>query len=122
MRAQLMLEGLIALSIFAVLAVTALVSSHQGWLALMQLGLCTLGMGTVLSLLTGGMYHVRLAQSAACRAGRVPRWWWAPTRLHPYLTAQEALRVMPWFWAGATSFLLVCLGAVWAVLGVSRMQ
>jgi hypothetical protein len=117
-----MLEMLIALGIFASLALTALVSHHQGWYGLLQLGIGTLALGTVLSFATGGIYHLRLSQTIACKHQRVPKWWWAPTRLHPYLTSQESLQVLPWFWAGATSFCLVVLGAVWAILAVSRMN
>lgn len=117
-----MLEALIASAIFTALAITALVSHHQGWYGLLQCGVATLALGTFLSVVTGGLYHIRLAQTLACKQGRVPKWWWAPTQLHAFLTPEETMRVLPWFWAGATSFCLVVLGAVWAILAVSRIN
>lgn len=117
-----MLETLLACSIFTCLGLCALVSAYCRWAELLRLGIATLTFGAVISCLAGIFYHFRLAQTMACRQKRVPSWWWSPTRLHDHLTPQEALLVLPWFWAGATGFILVVLGAVWALLAISVVK
>jgi hypothetical protein len=120
--AAAMHECLLALSLFAFLALTATLVHALNWFDLLRLGVFLLAAGTLASCTTGAIYHLMLARTQACRRNVVPRWWWSPTRLHPALLPAERRRVMPWFYAGACSFCLVVLGALWALLAVWHAQ
>jgi hypothetical protein len=83
-------------------------------------GLACLVLGTLGSLVTGVGYHVALYRALRPTGVLQPGWWWSPARLHPHLSAKERRQVLPWFYAGAASFVLVVLGAlVFAVVALA---
>lgn len=71
--------------------------------------------GVAGSLVTGVGYHAALWRTLGRRGRLPPRWWWSPTTYHPLLLAPERARVLPWFYAGATAFVVVLLSACWAL-------
>jgi len=80
------------------------------WQTQLWLGVVLVALGAAGSFPTGALYHLRLYQ-ALRRGGSAPRGWWLhPTALHDRLDPADRRTVMPWFYAGATSFVLVLLG------------
>jgi hypothetical protein len=117
-----MAETALAAAVFVLLALTATLLQALTPFGLLRLGLILVATGAAASCLTGALYHIMLAHTAACRQGRVPRWWWSPTQLHPLLTPQERPRVLCWFYAGAASFCAVVAGALYSLLAVARLH
>ena len=76
--------------------------------------------GMLLGVPTGALYHVALYRALRPRGPLPARWWVAPLALHPRLEARERRRVMPWFWLGATGFVLTCLGCLLVAIGALR--
>lgn len=113
MKEVALVAGIVALS-WASRLVPILHRNNMTWV----LGACALMLGVMGSFVAGMGYHWALYRALGPR-GALPRgWWWSPTRLHPMLRGSERNAVMPWFYAGAASFVLVVLGAI-AVLGVA---
>ncbi len=107
-----MVESLLVLVIVAVCFASArlrlLVTREDSLL----LALGALALGVLFSLLTGILYHGALWRTLGRRGALRPRWWWAPTSYHGALGPQERRQVMPWFYAGATSFTVVVAAAL----------
>ena len=46
--------------------------------------------------------------------------WWQPSKTHDLLEARDRSGVMPWYYIGAASFVIVILGCVFALIGILR--
>jgi len=115
-----MIEGLVAIGVFACLALTALVRQYVAWFLLLKIGVWLICAGVGLSLSAGLVYHVALYKALTPRGALKARWYWAPTRFHTALTTQERPAVLSWFYLGAAGFGVVMLGCIAVLLAVLR--
>lgn len=113
-----MWETLLALAVFILFAAIAWVNQFVPWLALLRGGVVTIVLGTLSSVIAGAFYHIALYRVLQPRSALPPRWWLNPTGLHPLLNEGDKPRVLPWFYVGATAFLLVILGCGAVLLAV----
>lgn len=83
------------------------------WQTLVWVAGWLIGLGALVGVPTGVLYHVRLYQ-ALHPLGLLPlRWYWNPVEFHDLLLdGPERERVLRWFWVAATGFLIVALGTV----------
>lgn len=89
--------------------------------ALVLTGAGLMAAGLLLGVPAGAYYHLKLYRCLADR-GRVPDGFlWHPTRYHSALRPEERRRVMPWFVAGGTGFMLIMLGCAIFMLGFLRV-
>lgn len=77
-------------------------------------------LGLALGVPTGLVYHLRLREALLREHALERRWWLRPVSLHERITAPDMGRVLPWFRAGAASFVVVILGSVLMVIGVMK--
>jgi hypothetical protein len=74
----------------------------------------------VLGAIAGLVYHVTLYRALEPRDGLPRGWVWHPTDFHPKLEDAERLRVLPWFWTGASFAALSIFGCLMVVTSVIR--
>ena len=110
-----MLEVLIVVS----LVVAVLVGAVIPWPSLLMVGVWTTGAGLVFGVATGFWYHVALGRALLAAKELTPRWWLRPVPLHERLDAADRQCVMPWFYAGATGFLVTVAGLALVALSVA---
>lgn len=85
-------------------------------------GLALLALGGLIGIPASALYHVQLRRSLSPRQALPPRWWLSPVDLHGRLLAPERRAVMPWFYAGAASFVLMVLGGLLALIATWRAR
>lgn len=84
-------------------------------------GLIVAVIALVLGTLAGFVYHLRLHHALAARDALPRRWWVNPVALHPQLTDEERVDVLPSFVVGAAFFGVCVLGCVAMVSGLARL-
>jgi hypothetical protein len=85
-------------------------------------GLALLALGASAGIPASILYHVQLRRRLLARRALPPRWWLSPVPLHERLHESERRAVMPWFYAGAASFLLMVLGGLLALIAAWRTR
>jgi hypothetical protein len=116
-----MREALLALGLFMALALAAVIHAMASPLTLLGTGTSLVGVGLLVGLPAGLMYHVRLYQDLARRQAVVPKWFMHPTRLHPPKNSPQGRPVWRWFYVGATSAGAIFVGCALALLASLRM-
>jgi hypothetical protein len=112
-----MLELALVLVVAIAAGLIGVVGPALGPPVIIELGLGMLLVGLVVGLTTGVWYHVVLYRTLAPKMSLPPKWWLAPSRLHPYLSDAEEDRVRPWYRIGGLGFLLCVGGGVVAIAG-----
>ncbi|MFT3926815.1 MAG: hypothetical protein QM778_29995 [Myxococcales bacterium] len=85
-------------------------------LQLLYISLAVVGLGVLLGIPFGLLYHLRL-RTELLRLGELPRrWYLEPTKLHARLGDAALARVYPAFMLGALGFGLIMLGCTLATL------
>ncbi len=83
-----------------------------GWETLALVALWLIGVGLMVGVPTGVLYHIGLARALG-RRGLLPRgWYWRPIELNALLEPPERSRVLTWCYLGATGFVVIAAGAV----------
>jgi hypothetical protein len=117
-----MIEIGVAFGILGALVGAAALLARAAWETLFVVGLGLMGLGMVVGVPAGWLYHVRLYQALAARDA-LSRWWWLhPTALHRALGAPDRPRVMRWFYIGALGFCAAVLGCFLAAVGALRSR
>ena len=111
-----MVEVLCVVAIIVGLVVIAAVPAGSGIVYGGAIAVASLVLGT----LAGLVYHVTLYRALKPRDGLPRGWIWHPTDLHDKLEDAERLRVLPWFWTGATFAALSIFGCLMVVTSVIR--
>ena len=115
-----MIEALIVFGVVGLLVLLGLAVFALTVEALLVAGAICVGLGFLLGLPAGTLYHLKLYRSLALR-GPVPRsFWLRPTALHALLRPEEWRTIAPWFVTGGTGFALIVLGCLIVVLGLMR--
>lgn len=84
----------------------------------LMVGLTLVAAGALGSVVMGIFYHFTLWRTLGPRSKLPPGWYWSPSSYHGSLTADERLRVLPWFYAGALGFIMVVIGAATVLMAV----
>jgi hypothetical protein len=88
------------------------------WVTLIQIGnalmLDSAALGVPLEL----VYYALLGGILTWTGQRPNGWYWRPFLHHHLLSRGQKLLVLPWFFAGALSFLSITLGIAVALLGM----
>jgi hypothetical protein len=111
-------ELVVAAAVLMLLVVPTLVTLLVPSPALVVAGLVVAVLGLLAGAPAGVGYHLALRRLLARRMVLPRRWWIRPTVLHDRLTADERLRVIPWFRLGAAAFVLAVGGCAAIALGV----
>ncbi len=64
------------------------------------------------------LYYALLAATLSWNGTRPRGWYWRPFEHHHLLGRGQKLLVLPWFFAGALSFLAIVLGIAVTLLGM----
>ncbi|MBI5507601.1 MAG: hypothetical protein HY903_02495 [Deltaproteobacteria bacterium] len=116
-----MWEAAITVLILTVFALLAYASSLTSGDVMVLAGALIGGIGLLVSIPGGLVYHVRLRQALAA-GGAVPRRWWLhPTDHHKALAPDLWRKVRPSFVAGAAGFGVFLLGALLIVWGAAKI-
>ena len=73
-------------------------------------------LGLLFGIPSGLMYHLRLIQRLRRRIQPGARWWLHPVSLHQHLSDADRRQVMPWFYIGASSMMVILLGCALLLL------
>ena len=113
-----MREALLVLGLVVVLAaVSACVLLP--WRSLFFLGIWLVGIGFVVGVPTGIVYHVRLFYALRATHNLPRGWIWHPIQLNERLLPDHRRRVMPWCYMGAIGFSIIVIGLVLFVMGMT---
>ena len=115
-------ETLIAALVVVVLLAVGMAHRFVPWFTMLQGGVWVIIFGTTLSIAAGIVYHLALYRVLEPHAALKPRWWWRPTAFHQALQPHERPVVLPWFYVGAASFMLVMVGCLAVLLAVWRAE
>jgi hypothetical protein len=115
-------ETLLVVALVLMLALGALLLPLVSWSVLLQLGVLGVALGLALGIPTSLVYHARLARALGPRGELPPRWWLAPTRLHPRLRGAERRAVLRWFFLGGAGFVLTIAGCALVVAGALLLR
>ncbi len=114
------MEIAIALGMVVIMAgLAALVLVPVGTLLLV--GSITFGVGFLVGVPTGIVYHVRLYQCLKPRDQLDKNWIWHPLQLHDRLLETERKSVLAWGVAGGVGFLVLVIGMVVFAAGIIRI-
>jgi hypothetical protein len=113
-----MYETLIVLGLLIALVVAGWMTVLLSWQAIVVAGAACALLGLAVGLPTSLYYHLCLHRALHPRGLLPAGWWWSPIRYHALLGPGERRRVMPWFYAGALSFVLIVIGCGLAGLGL----
>lgn len=108
---------LVAVCLLIALSTLALVLSTE---AFVVGGLVAAGLGLVVGLPAGFVYHVVLRRRLLERGALPERWWVSPVRHHADLDAGERRTFLPWFYVGGAGFVLILVGAASLAYGLLR--
>lgn len=103
-----LLGGIAALSLLSVEVLIAVAA----WLA---------GIGMLLGVPTGIVYHIRLYQELKPEGDDRRQFLWHPIKLHERLDDEQLGRVLPWCIAGAAGFVIVVLSILAGCVAVARL-
>ena len=117
-----MLEGIIALGIFALYAIGALLFAFLDWEHALWGGLGSIALGLVFGTPGSIFYHVQLKRVLRARGPVPPGWYWHPTQYHATFNADERRAVQPSFVAGVVGFLALLGGCALLVLASFQMN
>jgi len=112
----------LVIALVLMLVLGALLLPLLSWSALLQLGVFSVALGLALGLPTSLVYHAKLARALAARGELPPRWWLAPTRLHPRLRDAERRAVLRWFFLGGAGFVITLAGCAFVVAGALLLR
>ncbi|MFT6398727.1 MAG: hypothetical protein ACJAYU_003489 [Bradymonadia bacterium] len=115
---------MIELAVVAFVAIMLLATGASmllPWTTLFMLGAGVTAVGFVLGIPTGVLYHVQLHRCLAPRDELAPGWIWNPIDNHVHLRPSERRRVLPWCYAGALGFVVICLGMLLVVFGMGSV-
>jgi hypothetical protein len=115
-----MIEALVVLGVVALLVLMGSLVVFASLEGLVIAGAACMGLGLVLGVPAGLLYHVALYRCLAKRGAVSRSFVWHPTRYHAALQPDELRRVMPSFITGALSFGLIVIGSLIFLLGVLR--
>ncbi|MCP4606487.1 MAG: hypothetical protein GY847_39265 [Proteobacteria bacterium] len=106
MREILLALGLtLAIGLVSVLALAP-------WRILFQVSIWFVGVGFVVGVPTGFIYHMQLYRMLKPR-GELPKGWiWNPIQLNSRLLPGDRGRVLPWCYIGAAGFFAIIIGFI----------
>lgn len=116
---------MIELAVVAFVAVSLIAAGAAmllPWTTLFVIGAWVTAAGFLLGVPTGVVYHVQLHRSLAPRGALSKRWIWNPIDNHVHLRPAERRRVLPWCYAGAAGFVVICLGMLLVVFGMGAVM
>jgi hypothetical protein len=115
-----MIETFLALALLGGLVGGAALFALVPWEMLFGGGIILVGVGMLVGVPAGFMYHVVLYRTLRPRAP-LPRWWLLhPFGLHDRLSSDEKRPVMFWARLGAAGFVVAMLGCVMFGVGAWR--
>jgi hypothetical protein len=112
------LETLVVVVGVAVLGGLALMVASLTPLVLLWCAGGVIGLGMLLGLPGGLMYHVVLRRELLRLSALTPGWIWRPTSFHGALDEPGLARVQPWFFMGGSGFLLIVSGGALLIVTV----
>ena len=107
-----MIEALLAMGIPLFFLGLVLLPKILPFMTLVGTGLFLLGLGAILGVGGGLVYHVRLRRGLLAAGALPARWWWHPTDHHRFVSARAWPQVRRPFWLGGVGFLLMMVGAL----------
>lgn len=113
--------GLVAAMLAGLLAVPALMTLLS-WELLFGGGVALVGLGMLIGVPAGALYHVQLYRALAPAKLLSARWWLHPTDLHGSLPSAARPSVMRWFYLGALGFVLSIAGCLFVAVGALRSR
>jgi len=114
-------EAFIVFAAVALLAGAGLVAPSVQPELVTGSGMAVAGLGLVLGLPTGLLYHVKLRQSLLARRALPARWWLRPVSLHERIPPEDRRGVLVWFYLGGAGFAATVAGCLIASLGVALL-
>jgi len=87
------------------------------WLPVVRAGAALTGVGFVLGVPAGVVYHVLLYRALSRRDVLARGWIWRPIEQHPLLLPDERGPVLGFCYAGGLGFGVLCLGLLLFVVG-----
>lgn len=102
-----MFEVAIAVAIIAALLLGAMIPP----MSLLWLGAALVGLGSVVGIPAGLVYHARLYQALRAESLDTAGMWLRPYELHKKLSEERQDPVLLWFAIGALGFVLTVTGA-----------
>jgi len=88
------------------------------WTALLSAGNALMLGSAALGVPLEVIYYALLAAVLTWAGHRPAGWYWRPFEHHHLLSRKQKLMVLPWFFAGALSFLSIVFGIAITVLGM----
>lgn len=103
-------ETLVVVGGVALLGGLAFMVASLSPLTLLWCAGAVMGLGMLLGVPGGIIYHVVLRRELVRQSALVAGWIWRPTSFHDALDDAGLMRVRPWFFLGGFGFLLIMLG------------
>jgi len=85
---------------------------------MIELGFLCLGIGLLVGVPSGCLYHLALYQVLASQDSLPSKWWLRPTDFHAGLAQDQLAKIRPWYLLGALSFTIALVGGLLAMVGL----